>query len=250
MGERSRRMASWTMPGQTQTASTAIVVGIPPHAGPPGSSPSLYSYSSAKGPSWLSDPGIGVTHVGQAIINSGSTAHTWYFLRPKNFTTIAEAVTANDTTIVMADNPGTYSANYKYPLPPGVSAVPGNVADNTPAANDYCCFQLDNGAWHFSLISSLSTLTLTIATGTPNVTGSVAAIGRILFFFGAGADVDPATLKIDPAFLPPVSATTIFGNAGEPVVSGLRPGDPILAVNANATGASILCSLSGYYGKP
>jgi hypothetical protein len=243
-----RRIASWSRPGQTQTAGTAIYVGIPPSPGARGSSPYFYSYSSTNGPKWLSDGGgIGVAHISQAIITSGSTAHTWYCLRPKNFTTINEAVTKNDTTIVMADNPGTYSTNFKYPLPPGVSGVPGVAADNTPASGDYCCFQLDNGSWHFSLISSLSTLTLTIATGTPNVDGSTAAVGRILFFFGAGGDTDPATNETDPTLLPPVSATTIFGTAGEPILSAHRPGDPLVLVNANATAASTLAALSGYY---
>src|SRR3954462_14466481 len=107
----ARRIASWCVPGQTQTANTAIAQGIPPPAGGPGSSPTLYSYSTSKGADWLQSTGLGGTHVSQAIINSGSTAQTWYFLRPKNFTTIAQVVTKNDTTIVMADNPGTYSAN-------------------------------------------------------------------------------------------------------------------------------------------
>ncbi len=242
-----RRFAPFSVAGQTQTQGTAIAVGIPPHSGQPASAPLLYSYSSAQGANWLTSPSIGLTHITQAILTSGSTAHTWYVLRPKNFTTIAEAVTKNDTTIVMADNPGLYATTYKYPLPAGVTA-PGNVADNTPASGDYCMFQLDNGAWHFSLISSLSTLTLTIATGTPNVDGSTAAVGRVLFFFAAGGDVDPATLKIDPCWLPAVSATLILGNSSEPIVSSLRPGDPLVVVNANATAASTLVSLSGAYG--
>ena len=236
----------WSMPGQTQTAGTAIALGIPPHTGSPGSAPFLYARQN-NAPNWTR--GIGMTRIMYAAITSAGTAHTWYILRPKNYTTIAEIVAKNDTTVVMADNPGLYATTYKYPLPSGLTA-PGNVADNTPASGDYVMFQLDNGTWHFSLVSSLATLTLTIATGTPNVDGSTAAVGRILFFFGAGGDVDPATGKTDPTLQPAVSATTTLGNGFTPLAAGLRPGDPLVVVNANAAAASTLASLAGDYSRP
>ena len=245
----SKYYNSWSVPGQTQTAGTAIAALIPPHAGPPDAAPFLYARTGGQA-NWLKKQSIGITHVGLAALTSSTTAHTWGILRPKNYTTIAEAVIKNDTTIVMADNPGLYATTYKYPLPTGVAGVPGLVADNTPASGDYVCFQLDNGAWHFSSVSSLSTLTLTIATGTPNVDGSTAAIGNILFFFAAIADKDPATGVIDPVWLPPVSATTQLGNGAESICSGLRPGDPLVIYNANATAASTLLALSGWYGRP
>lgn len=242
------KVGAWSAAGQTQTAGTAIAIPIFPFTGPPGSSPHLFSYSSSGGLN-VGVPGA-VTHVSQFVVNSNSTAHTWYFLRPKNFTYIADAVTKNDTTIAMFDSPGLYATKYKYPLPAGVSGVPGLVADNAPASGDYVMFQLDNGAWHFSAVSSLSSLTLTIGTGTPNVDGSTAAVGRILYFFAAGGDKDPATGLIDPCILPAVSATTTFGDGRGSIVSALRPGDPLVLVNANATGASIACSLSGFYARP
>lgn len=238
------RFGTWTAPGQTQNAGTAIVVPIRPSRGPGAGPPVMYGLKNLKA-DWYGQPVTKVTH---AVITSGSTAHTWVWLRPKNWTYINEAVTKNDTTVVMYDNPGTYSANYKYPLPPGVSSVPGLVADNTPASGDYVGFQLDNGAWHFSLVSSLSSLTLTIATGTPNVDGSTAAVGRILFFFGAAADVDPATGVIDPVWLPPASATTTFAEPAG-LVSALHPGDPLILYNANASNASTLVSLAGAFDK-
>lgn len=244
------RNGTWSIPGQTQTAGTAIVYGIRPHVGPPGSSPHRYAVTSTATTPWTHNWGLmGVTHINTLDLTSGSTLHTWYVLRPKNYTYINEAVTLNDTTIVMYDNPGTYSTNYKYALPSGVSQVPGVVADNTPASGDYCMFQLDNGSWHFSLISSLSTLTLTIATGTPNVAGSTAAVGSILFFFGTAGDVDPATGMTDPTFLPAVSASRLFGTGNDPVASGLRPGDPLALYCANATAASTLITASGFYGR-
>lgn len=240
------RLGHWTAAGQTQSAGTVIAVGIPPQHRKQGGSPIFYEHDS----NYRFKPihGLGLTHISLLSITSGSTAHTWYALRPKNYTWIAEAVTKNDTTIVMQDNPGLYATTYKYDLPPGISA-PGMVADNTPAANDYCAFQLDNGLWHFSLISSLSSLTLTIATGTPNVDGSTAAVGRMLFFFGAGGDVDPATGVVDPRVQPIVSAQTILGNGSYPIISALHPGDPIMLVNANASNASTLEALSGFYAK-
>lgn len=234
------RFGSWAGAAQTQSAGTAIYVGIPPYRGRGNVSPFLYAINGGN-PNWWDRP---ITKVTRCGILSGSTAHTWYFLRPKGFTYIAEAVTANDTTVVMYDNPGLYATTYRYPLPPGEAV--GNVADNTPAANDYCAFQLDDGSWHFSLISSLSTLTLTIATATPNITGGGSAIGRVLFFFGAGADKDPATGLIDPCIIPNVSAYTAFASE-DGVVAGLHPGDPLLLVNANASNASTLCDLCGVY---
>jgi hypothetical protein len=124
----------------------------------------------------------------------------------------------------------------------------GNVADNTPAANDYVALQLDDGSWHFSIITGLSTLTITLTTATPNVTGGGAAAGNILFFFAAGADVDPATGQIDPAIIPPVSATTVFDHEGG-LVSSVHGGDPMLYVNANATAASTLAAIAGAFDK-
>lgn len=241
------RFGSWCQPGQTQTAGTAIVVPIDPYR-PGDGSPLIYENKGSLTnpiPNWYDLP---LTKVTSLAFTSGATAHTWYVLRPKNWTTIAATVTANDTTIVMADNPGLYATTYKYRLPPGVSRVPGLVADNTPASGDYCAFQLDNGAWHFSLISSLSSLTLTIATGTPNVTGATAAVGRVLFFFAAGGDNDPATNRDDPLFLPPASATTTLRD-NDGLVTSLHPGDPLLIVNANASNASTLVHAAGVFAK-
>lgn len=241
-----KRVANWTAAGQTQTAGTAIVIPIPPFMGAPGSSSLMYNYSGGA-MNWAA--GGAITTVSTFSVVSLATAHTWYFLRPKNWTYINEAVTKNDTTIVMYDSPGTYSTNYKYPLPAGVSQVPGMVANNAPASGDYVAFQLDNGVWHFSGVSSLSSLTLTIATATPNVDGSTAAVGRILFFFGVGGDVDPATGAIDPCILPNVSAATTFHDTNG-FVSALHPGDPMILVNANASNASIASHLSGFYAQP
>lgn len=239
----SPRFGSWSGAGQTQSAGTAIVVGVPPYRGAPGnSSPLIYGVSSDI-PNWYGQPYTKVSYLG---ITSGSTAHTWYVMRPKNWTTIAEAVTANDTTVVVAADPGAYAANYKYPLPPGEAV--GSAADNAIAGSDYVCYQLDDGTWHFSLVSSVSSLTLTLATGSPNVTGGGAAVGNVLFFFAAPGNTDPATGLIDPAFIPLVSVYTAF-TAGDGVATALHPGDPLLVVNANASNASTLAAISGYYSK-
>lgn len=242
-----KRMASFSLAGQTQSSGTAIAVGIPPHVGPPGSSPYLYARENSS-PNWLKTASIGVTHITNLVITSGSTAHTWYVLRPKNWGYINEAVTINDSTIVCNDNIGTYSTNYRYPLPGSVTAT-GLAADNSPASGDYVMFQLDSGAWHFSAVSSFSPPTITIATATPNVTGATAAVGRIIFFFGAGGDKDPITGLVDPNAQPAASATISLGNGQDPIFSGLRPGDPLVLVNANATAASTLVAGSGFYGK-
>lgn len=244
----SRYFSSWSVPGQTQTAATAIVQLIPPYQGPPEGAPFMYSRSGGVN-NWAKKDTCGITQVGTAIITSGSTAHTWVFLRPKNFTTVAVAIAKNITAITLADDPGIYSTNYKYPTPGNVP--PGYVADNGIAANDYVAIQLDSGQWHFSMVASGTGTTPTLTTGTPNVTGSTAAVGNIVFWFGAAGDKDPITGMIDPVFLPPVSATTIFAAAGgESIVTALRPGDPIVAFNSNLTAASTLAALAGWYSKP
>ncbi len=238
------RVSSWCQPGQTQTAGTAIVVPIDPYV--PSSGPLMYTYSGNIGRptmNWMTQP---YTKVSSAILINGSTAHTWAFLRPKNWTYLTEAATANDTTLVMYDNPGTYSTNLKYPVASG--EITAQVSDNTPASGDYVALQLDDGTWHFSLVSSLSSLTLTIATATPNITGGGAAVGRILFFFGAAGDKDPCTGRIDPVILPAASTTTQF-SVPDGFITSFRPGEPMILYNANATAASTVASLAGFYSK-
>lgn len=241
-----KRFGTWAVPAQTQNSGTAIVQGIAPFRGAGGSAPLLYQAPlNADGrykPNWFQQP---ITKVTNAKLTVGSTEHVWYVLRPKNWTLVAEAVTKNDTTVVMLDNPGLYATKYKYPLPGSVTA-PGMVADNAPASGDYFALQLDNGCWHFSVISGLSTLTITMSTGTPNVDGSTAAVGNVLFFFAAAADVDPATGLVDPTMRPVASATTDFYNDNG-LVCGLHPGDPLILYNANGTNASTMAALSGAY---
>lgn len=240
------RAGSWTQPGQTQTADTAITLPIDPFRD---GNNDMLLYEGRGGlsrwkPNWLNLP---YTKVTTLVVTSGGTAHTWTFLRPKNWTYITQAVTKNDTTVNVYDDPGLYATTYKYPLPPGRTA-PGLVADNGVAAADWVAFQLDNGAWHFSTVASVDGLELTLDTGTPNVDGATAAAGRVLFFFGAAGDKDPATNRADPAVLAPATAATYTYFDPDGLVCSSRPGEPLVLVNANATAASTLVALSGYYG--
>ncbi len=198
-------------------------------------------------PNWLNQP---YTKVTLAECSSGSTMQNWAFLRPKNWTYIKTAVAAAATTVAMFDDPGLYSTNYKYALPTACAGVPGNVADNSVGgvtSTDVVCFQLDNGYWHFSTVTSMSAaLVLTLDTAVPTPAGSTAAVGSILFFFGTIADVDPATGAVDPLIRMPVSATTIL-NIEEGIATSLRPGEPLALYNANATADSTLNNLYGAY---
>src|SRR5215813_9036220 len=131
----------------TQTAGTAIVQLIPPWPGPIGAAPAAFSYSRA-GASWLVSPNFGVPHVTSLNVLQGSTAHTFWLAKPKNFTYFLSALAVNTTLIpnaALAGDPGVYSTNYLYPTPGGVP--PGQVADNAIAAGDYVAYQLADGTW-------------------------------------------------------------------------------------------------------
>lgn len=263
------KLANWSVPGQTQTANTAILIPIPPYAGQPGTGPFLYGLDSQGNPNWWGVPnGPGaVTHVTRFGISTGSTANISYFMRPLNWAKVTTAGAKNTTSFIVDKDPGIYSAsglgsatNYRNKAatagPGGVPAAPTvpvtNMADDAMTTNDYYCVQLADGTWFFDKCAGVAgtpgPLTVTTTTTIPNVTGNSIPVGAIMFWFGVQTDLDPATGLGHPAFNPKVSVYTEFGDpCGDGIVSTLRPGEPIYFLDPNATAAETVAFISGYY---
>jgi hypothetical protein len=230
----------------TQAAATAIVAGVPPFRGPSGGSPLIYKASPGSNvPNWWGGP---ITNVSALVNTSGATAHTLFLLRPLNFTYTSAAAAINQAVINIVEDPGIYSTNYNYRTPGG--QIPAAVANNAIAANDYAAYQLVDGTWVFDKVASVATLAITMTTSVPNITGGGVAAGAPFFFFGITTDKDPATGAVQFSTVTTASATRQnMLDATATGVASLHPGDPLLFFNANATNASILDLIAGFYSK-
>ncbi len=188
------------------------------------------------------------THITQLIYTGGSTIHNVTVMRPLNWTYITTAVAHNSQTVVLAADPGIYSTNYKYPLPGGVTK-PAVGADDGIAGSDYVAFQLKDGSWHVSAVTSVSSLTLTITTATPNVSGGGAAANTVLYFFGAAANVNPQTgaAHLYVNSIASARGSLISDGAGPAAITSLNPGDPLLIYSSNVTAAGFLNACCGIY---
>jgi hypothetical protein len=239
------------LPRATQTAGTAITVGVPPvtHLGV---SPLPYRYGqfdvTGGRANWLESVAAR-TVITCALYTTGPTGHTITLLRPLNFCKITAAIAAGGTAITVDADPGVFSSNYRYPLPTG--AVP-SVADNAISTGDFVAYQLSDGTWVFDKIASgtFGGANLVLTTGVPNVTGVTVLANSPLFFFGIQTDTDPATGVAHPGTKTIASTNRVnqfddgavigFGNA-------LHPGDPLLLHSNNATDAGSFEGVAGYY---
>jgi hypothetical protein len=237
---------TFALPSQTQTAGTAIVAFIPPFRSGAGNPPLAYKLDKNQVPIWRQ----GYTHITQLTYTASTTAHTVVVMRPLNYAMITTAVAANSATVVLDADPGSYSTAYRYDLPTAAAGKPSCAANNLIAASDYVAFQLRDGTWHVSAVTSVSGLTLTLTTSTPNVTGGGSDANIPLFFFGASTDTNPQTNAAHVSFLSVASARTdLISNVGFGDVPALNSGDPLLVYSANATAAGTLSSCVGYYGS-
>lgn len=157
-------------------------------------------------------------------ITSGSTAHTWGFLRSGSRSTVTTAVAAAGTSVV-------------------VDSVLLDGDGNALAANDYIAVKLDNGNWHLSTVSAWNATTKTITLNTAVPTGRSIGKGAAVVVFGVIGDTVHALHKI----IPPTSATTNYGQNNETMLFSGTSGEPILVYNANATNASVLENLQINY---
>jgi hypothetical protein len=253
----------------TQNASTAIVVGIPPFPGPPGTSPRIFgtdaqklsTTAASRVPGPVNTFGGGQALVGRSCVTriralkytTAATSHTVAILRPLNWTTVAAAANSVATTLTLTSNPGLYSTNYNYPVGGGVT-TPFNTVDVTPANTHYYMVQLADGTWFTDIISAFNatslvlTLTATMPAGT--ATGGGVAANAILYFMGSASTVDPATGQLHPSRASAVNTNDedlVRDDTGIGGVAGLRPGDPLVVVSNNASNAGTIVGVEGYY---
>ncbi len=248
-------LATFSTPRATATGGTAFVSLIPPYVGPPGSVPYRYQVGAGAQANWLNAPLFGVTHVTTLTMLAGSTAHTVYVVRPKNFTYCTTAILKNVTAFTgLAGDPGAYATTYRYPTVGGVDPTtgiavtpPGTLANNVVASGDYCCYQLADGSWQADKFAgSVSAGAVTMTTGTPNRDGGSILIGTPIFTFALATDADPATGSVSPAFDTIVSVRNTFTDNIVGVVSALHQGDPLLIFDGNGTAADFITA-SGFY---
>lgn len=187
------------------------------------------------------------TVVSTVCYTTGATAHVIGIMRPFNWTYIATANAANSTTLVLYDDPGAYSTNWKWSNP---NSKPANVANNAIAANDWVAFQLVDGSWHVSKVASLSSLTLTLSTATPNVTGGGASVGTPVYFFGVIGDTDPNTTLVNPQCTIAANATasTVWSDQNG-ILQTMHTGTPMLFYSPASTNDGTLEHMSGFYYK-
>lgn len=234
---------TWAVPSHTASAGTAFARLIPPYRGTGG--PVIHKVDGNGKMRDYSPRAF--THISQIVYTAAGTAHDVVVMRPLNWTYLTQAMTANDTTAVLAADPGLYATTYKYALPDD-QTKPINTADNGIATSDYVAFQLYDGTWHFSTVASVSSLTATLDTATPNVTGGGAAAGTVVYFFGAAANVNPQTGVAHVALTSVVNTrTSLLPDVAAGSISGLNRGDPLIVYSANGTNAGTLNVCCGFY---
>ncbi len=255
-------LRGFTTTRATAAGDTAFAVLVPPFPGPVNSNPFLYKLGQNLFPNWWTSPMNGVAHlttINLLAVAGGTTSHSLYVLRPKNFTYFPAGLAVNLTLIPnstatgIAADPGLYATKYRYPTAgdPGTTGIystpPGQVADNAIAANDYVAYQLADGSWQLDLIASGTFgSSLTLTTGTPNRTGGAIPAMSPLFFFGAAADADPATGGVDPAYETIAAVRNQIQDGITGLCHGIHPGDPLVLYDANTTDADAVCA-AGYY---
>lgn len=225
----------------TQTAGTVITGIVRPYPGVAG------------GGNFLQKPnkpnksfGRGVTHITTVLYTNGSTAHLVQICRPFNYTWLTTAIAANSGTAVLFDDPGKYSTNYKYFSP--LSTGSAQIADNLIAANHFVVIQLADGTWFLSKITSVSTLTLTLTTTLPNITGGGALVGAPVYFFGnLTTDKNPGDGNANPGTTFTSATRGAWQETTCGIVSAFNPGDPLVVYSPNTTAAGTFDTVTGFY---
>lgn len=255
---RANIIDSFSVGRNTANAGTAFAVMVPPYSGAKGGARKLFSVDTGQTingytgfPNWWG-PNDAFAHITDYNGIHSSTSHTVRVMRPLNWTYFVNSIAKNTTAIGnsdLKDDPGAYSTNYRYQNPQA-SYLPG-VANNTIASGDYVAYQLADGTWRLDTIASGTFgSSLTLTTGTPNVTGGgVILAGSPLFFFGASTDTDPATGAAHLGWDETVSTTQMLQTAAGSLWHTLHRGDPICIYNANGTGATVLAGVWGVYTK-
>lgn len=193
--------------------------------------------------------GRGITHVTTVLYTTGGTAHQLVIARPFNRTHLTAAIAAGTASGAFkpAVDPGKYSTSYKYPITGG---LPGLIADNTIAANDYVCIQLDDGSWFLDTIASgtFAGNNLVLTTTFPN-NGVGASIGNAVYWYGnITSDKNPANGCVNPTTLMAASGTrAAWQETTCGIVSAFNPGDPLIVYSPNGTATGTFDAVTGFY---
>lgn len=243
-------LGHFMIPSTTANAGTAFAAKVEPYAGYPGAR-LMYKLISGR-PNWLAYGGAYTVLDSIAYADTG-TAHSLVVMRPLNWAVVNGDVAHNATGVTLLTDPGAYttSGSFKYPTTPESAGIPATVATNTIAGSDYIMVQLRDGSWHMSTVASVSSLTLTLTTATPNVSGGGIEDGSILFFFGVAADTNPNDGKAHLALTAGAGSTKIELVASGKSDVGIRsffPGDPMILYSANASNAGTVTA-AGHYSK-
>lgn len=233
-------LGTFNLPRTTASGGIPFFQLIPPFGG---DGESVQSWSVA-GIGGKKDRGQGRPHVTKVIYSTGGTAHLLTILRPLNFTIVKTAVAPNGTSIVLADDPGVYSTNFRYPI---VGGKPAQAADNPISAGDYIAYQMADGTWQASLVTAGSYTGLTVAAIPNNGVGINA--GALFYFFGGITDVEPLTGQTQPQ-TQIASSQTRDASWADPhygIVSALHDGDPMIFFSNNASAQGYLEALQGFY---
>ena len=239
---------AWTVSTLTQTAGTAITRLVPPYPGSAQRPSTPYSVNANGLASWTG-ASTAWTHVSQILYTTSTTQHNVYVMRPLNWTYLTAAVAKNTTVFNVAADPGVYSTNYKYPTAGGVP--PCQAADNAIAANDYVAFQYVDGTWQLDTVASVSSLAITLTTGTANRTGATVAANSPFFFFGIQTDVDPAdgVAHWHTTTTASTNRAALIADYFSGGIQSWHPGDPMVIYVDNLTAAGALDLASGFYQK-
>ena len=227
----------------TASAGTAFAAFVQPCRGVAGSPPLLYKMDGTK-TNWKK-ANLRLTSL---IYTATNTAHSVVVMQPLNWCLTTADTAANNAVVNVDKDPGVYTTNFRYDLPPEASGLVAGVGDNAIAAGDYVAVQLRDGNWHFTTVSSVSSLAITLTTATPNVTGGGIETGSVMFFFGVAADVNPRTGLAHLA-LTSVASTrqNLLCSYEHGGIPSLDAGDPMVIYSANATGAGALSVATGIY---
>jgi len=257
---------AWSFPGVYGiTAGTQIVRLVPPGTLPenPSVGPQQFSiggpvplpYPSASAllrqATW-GTPSVGTTHVTDLVYTTSTTAHNLYLMTPINWTYTTAVSAKNTATITLAYDPGILSTNYAYTTASGQSVATG--VDTGIANTDFVAFQLADGTWFVSKVSSYAAPTLTLATTLPNPTSAYTAIvlaNTPVFWFGQPTSTHAASGQIQWTTKTVASTNRVQVMASN-VLGGFaagRAGDPVLFIADNLTAAGSLDYIGGFYAK-
>lgn len=186
------------------------------------------------------------TKLTKTSYTAGGTAHTLTCMTPLARTYVYSAAAAAATSLVIARDPGNYSANA---LADGRPFTP-STANNLIAANDYIVVMKPDGTFLVTQPSGASTdattgrVTLTVS-ALP--TGGIAANAPV-WFLGAIGDTNPQTAEAHFQFTMTASTTTTIGDGIGAFLVTPSFDEPILLHSGNATAAGTLLYATGIYG--